>query len=212
MYDLKMLEEIKSQEERIHFSSFDYNDAYTLGTMLRERGLTTPKPIAIRIVFDDIILYQSFLPGTDESNNQWMNRKQHTVERCHTSSLRAAVERELNGVKENWQQDESHYAFCGGGFPIIVNDEFRGVAMISGLPHLEDHRNLVEVMDQFCAQTNAYDLFLLLVLTANIKQVADISIKCDICDLLFYYTHFSAIFIYYLSIPIFSTHPADSLR
>ena len=91
MYDLKMLEEIKSQEERIHFSSFDYNDAYTLGTMLRERGLTTPKPIAIRIVFDDIILYQSFLPGTDESNNQWMNRKQHTVERCHTSSLRAAV-------------------------------------------------------------------------------------------------------------------------
>mgnify|MGYP000277239448 FL=1 len=51
MYDLKMLEEIKSQEERIHFSSFDYNDAYTLGTMLRERGLTTPKPIAIRIVF-----------------------------------------------------------------------------------------------------------------------------------------------------------------
>ena len=29
MYDLKMLEEIKSQEERIHFSSFDYNDAYT---------------------------------------------------------------------------------------------------------------------------------------------------------------------------------------
>ena len=126
MYDLKMLEEIKSQEERIHFSSFDYNDAYTLGTMLRERGLTTPKPIAIRIVFDDIILYQSFLPGTDESNNQWMNRKQHTVERCHTSSLRAAVERELNGAKENWQQDESLYAFCGGGFPIIVNNEFQG--------------------------------------------------------------------------------------
>ena len=155
MYDLKMLEEIKSQEERIHFSSFDYNDAYTLGTMLRERGLTTPKPIAIRIVFDDIILYQSFLPGTDESNNQWMNRKQHTVERCHTSSLQAAVERELNGAKENWQQDESHYAFCGGGFPIIVNNEFRGIAMISGLPHLEDHRNLVEVMDQFCAQKNA---------------------------------------------------------
>ena len=155
MYDLKMLEEIKSQEKRIQFSSFDYNDAYTLGTMLRERGLTTPKPIAIRIVFDDIILYQSFLPGTDESNNQWMNRKQHTVERCHTSSLRAAAERELNGVKDNWQQDESHYAFCGGGFPIVVNGEFRGVAMISGLPHLEDHRNLVEVLEQFCAMKDA---------------------------------------------------------
>ena len=39
--------------------------------------------------------------------------------------------------------------------PIIVNNEFRGIAMISGLPHLEDHRNLVEVMDQFCTQKNA---------------------------------------------------------
>ena len=66
------------------FSSFDYNDAYTLGTMLRERGLTTPKPIAIRIVFDDIILYQYFLPGTDESNKKWMNSKQNTVTDCDT--------------------------------------------------------------------------------------------------------------------------------
>lgn len=51
MYDLKMLEEIKSQEERIHFSSFDYNDAYTLGTMLRERGLTTPKCQSPSVLF-----------------------------------------------------------------------------------------------------------------------------------------------------------------
>ena len=41
MYDLKMLEEIKSQEKRIHFSSFDHNDAYTLGTMLRMKATTS---------------------------------------------------------------------------------------------------------------------------------------------------------------------------
>lgn len=150
MYDLNMLEELMHQEETLQFSSFDLNDAYVLGTMLREAGKDKPKPIAVRIVLDDLIVYQSFLPGTNENNNQWLNRKQRTVERCHTSSLRAAVERELSEKQEVWQQDEVHYAFCGGGFPIVVNGEYRGVAMVSGLPHLEDHATLVQTIEAFC--------------------------------------------------------------
>ena len=119
------------------------------GTALREAGLKAPKPIAVRIVLDGLIVYQSFLPGTNESNNQWMNRKWNTVERCHTSSLRAAMERELSGVKENWQEDETNYAFCGGGFPIFTGDEFRGAAIVSGLPHLEDHRLLTQTVKEY---------------------------------------------------------------
>lgn len=149
MYTSEMLESLKQQEKKLQFSSFDLEDAYTLGTMLRESGLKTPKPIAVRIVLDGLMVYQSFLPGTGDSNNQWMNRKQNTVEHCHTSSLRAAVERELYGVTEDWQRNETDYAFCGGGFPLVVDGEFRGIAIISGLPHLEDHRNLTEVLEQF---------------------------------------------------------------
>lgn len=149
MSALEMLENLIRLEERLQFSSFNMDDAYTLGTMLREAGQKTPKPIAVRIVLDGLIVYQSFLPGTGTSNNQWMDKKQHTVERCHTSSLRAAIERELSDHLDDWQQNEDYYAFCGGGFPIIVNGVYRGAAIVSGLPHLEDHRNLVEVMEYF---------------------------------------------------------------
>lgn len=146
---LAVLEEL---EQRIQFTSFDLEDAYTLGTMLRERGKTTPKPIAVRIVLDGLIAYQSFLPGTNETNNNWMDKKQRTVDRTHVSSMHAMINREMTENLEDWQQDEEHYAFCGGGFPLIVNGEYRGAAIISGLPHKEDHRNLVAVLEQFLAR------------------------------------------------------------
>ena len=63
--------------------------------------------------------------------------------------LRAAVERELYGAKAPWQHDEEHYAFCGGGFPLYVNGEFRGAAIISGLPHLKDHALLCETVKAY---------------------------------------------------------------
>ena len=66
-----------------------------------------------------------------------------------TTSLRAAVERELYGAKAPWQHDEEHYAFCGGGFPLYVNGEFRGAAIISGLPHLKDHALLCETVKAY---------------------------------------------------------------
>lgn len=36
MFDAKRLEELKQQEQKLQFSSFDLNDAYVLDTMLRE--------------------------------------------------------------------------------------------------------------------------------------------------------------------------------
>lgn len=150
MYDYELLEQLKQQEADLVFPKFDFDDAYTLGTMLREAGKQAPKPIAVRIVLDDMIIYQSFLPGTDHTNLNWMDKKRRTVERCHTSSLRAAAERALSTeVPQDWQQDEEHYAFCGGGFPIFVNGKYCGAAIVSGLPHLQDHQTLVDTIGAF---------------------------------------------------------------
>ena len=130
MYDEALLKELTELENTVRFDSFDFNDAYALGSALRAAGEKAPKPIAVRIVLDGMILYQSFqLTGT--------------------TSLRAAVERELYGAKAPWQHDEEHYAFCGGGFPLYVNGEFRGAAIISGLPHLKDHALLCETVKAY---------------------------------------------------------------
>lgn len=149
MYDEALLQELTELENTVRFDSFDFNDAYALGSALRAAGEKAPKPIAVRIVLDGMILYQSFLPGTDATNNNWMDKKQRTVQLTGTTSLRAAVERELYGAKAPWQRDEEHYAFCGGGFPLYINGEFRGAAIISGLPHLKDHALLCETVKSY---------------------------------------------------------------
>ena len=75
MYTQEFLEKLKQQEQDLRFASFDLEDAYTLGTMLRDAGKKEPEPIAVRVVLDDLTVYQSFLPGTGLSNSQWMDRK-----------------------------------------------------------------------------------------------------------------------------------------
>lgn len=146
MYTQEFLQTLIQQEAELRFSSFDYEDAYALGTMLREAGKKEPQPIAVRVVLDDLMVYQSFLPGTGLNNSQWMDRKYATVCQTQHSSLRATVERELLGVQEPWQEDEVRFAFCGGGFPLIVDGQFRGAVIVSGLPHLEDHRCLTDTL------------------------------------------------------------------
>lgn len=146
MYTPETLEALKRAEKEFVFEKFDLDDAHALGEQLRRDAAGEPKPIAIRIVLDDLIVYQSFLPGTGEDNNGWMDRKCATVSRTHHCSLMAGVERELFGEKEVWQSDEAHYAFKGGAFPIVVKGEFRGIATISGLPHLQDHRRLTQTI------------------------------------------------------------------
>ena len=148
MYTKEFLETLKQQEATLQYNAFNYEDAYRLGTKLREEGLKDVQPVAVRVVVEGLIVYQSFPEGTTSENGAWMDRKYATVMHTHTSSLRAAVERELFGCTEAWQQDEKAHAFCGGAFPIKVNGAFVGVAIVSGLPHLEDHDLLVRVLKE----------------------------------------------------------------
>ena len=149
MYTQEFLEKLKQQEQDLRLASFDLEDAYTLGTMLREAGKKEPEPIAVRVVLDDLAVYQSFLPGTGLSNSQWMDRKYAAVCQSRHASLRAAVERELDGVREPWQSDEAPSAFCGGGFPLAGDGQFRGAGIASGLPHMDDHRCLTDTLAEF---------------------------------------------------------------
>jgi len=153
MYTVEFLEILKQSEELLQFKTFDQEDAYRLGTILRQIGMAGEQPVAVRIVLDDLTVYQSFPNGTTAENGWWMDRKYATVLKSRTSSLRALVERELYGVREDWQEDEVTHAFCGGGFPLVVDGVFRGVAIVSGLPHLEDHALLTRGMGAYLGCT-----------------------------------------------------------
>ena len=60
----------------------------------------------------------------------------------------SAEERGVNWHKENNLQDETH-AIHGGALPLITDEGYKGVFIISGLPQVEDHLFAVEVLTEF---------------------------------------------------------------
>ena len=62
-----------------------------------------------------------------------------------------AEERGIDWHTENNLQDETH-AIHGGALPLITDEGFKGILVISGLPQVEDHLFAVEVLTEFLAR------------------------------------------------------------
>jgi uncharacterized protein (UPF0303 family) len=63
----------------------------------------------------------------------------------------SAEERGVDWHKENGVTDETH-AIHGGAIPLITDEGFKGMLIISGLPQVEDHLLAVEVLTEFLAR------------------------------------------------------------
>lgn len=150
-YTTETLEALCLQEEELVFEKFDAVDAWAIGELLRTAMAQEVKPVAMRAVLEGFTVFSYYPPATGAVNEFWMGKKYNTVCRTGTSSLRAAVELILSDRSPApWEQDEEHFALCGGGFPIRVRGKgIVGVYCISGLPHLDDHRLLTNVMAQY---------------------------------------------------------------
>ena len=63
----------------------------------------------------------------------------------------SAEERGVDWHQENGVTDETH-AIHGGALPLITEEGFKGILIISGLPQVEDHLLAVEVLTEFLAR------------------------------------------------------------
>jgi uncharacterized protein (UPF0303 family) len=63
----------------------------------------------------------------------------------------SAEERGVDWYSENNLQDETH-AIHGGAIPLITDEGFQGILIISGLPQVEDHLFAVDVLTEFLAR------------------------------------------------------------
>jgi uncharacterized protein (UPF0303 family) len=63
----------------------------------------------------------------------------------------SAEERSVDWHQENGVTDETH-AIHGGALPLITDEGFKGILIISGLPQVEDHLLAVEVLTEFLAR------------------------------------------------------------
>ena len=142
------------EEKVLSLSSLTNNDAIEIGEIATTLGKQRKLPIAIEVRIGDWIVFHASLQGSKPENDWWINRKVAVVMLKQHSTMYERVSAEERGVdwhKENNLQDETH-AIHGGALPLITDEGFKGILIISGLPQVEDHLFAVEVLTEFLAR------------------------------------------------------------
>jgi uncharacterized protein (UPF0303 family) len=143
------------EEERIlRLSSLVNTDAIEIGEIATTLGNQRKLPITIQIRIGEWVVYHASLNGSKPENDLWIKRKAAVVNLKHHSTIYervSAEERGANWHEENNLTDET-YAIHGGALPLIAEEGFKGVFIISGLPQVDDHLFAVEVLTEFLAR------------------------------------------------------------
>ncbi|MFF3498365.1 heme-degrading domain-containing protein [Streptomyces sp. NPDC003247] len=149
------LEELQAQERRLVLKQFTHDDAWALGTLLVELARERQAPVAIDIHRAGQQLFHAALPGSAPDNDAWIARKRRVVERYGVSSYLVGSRFRARGTtfEESSRLDPDTYAAHGGSFPINVEGVgVIGAVTVSGLPQLEDHRFVVEALEEFLSK------------------------------------------------------------
>lgn len=141
------LESLLAEEQALVLDRFDYDFVWALGSSIREIASAKRLPVAIEVTHGLDRVFFSLMPGATPDNFDWTHRKAAVVHRFHHSSLYMRITAEKGGYNFNtrFRVPESEYAASGGGVPLFVkNAGLVGVAAVSGLPDVEDHRLIIE--------------------------------------------------------------------
>lgn len=134
--------------------SLNNEDALAIGKLATEIGISRNLPIAIQVQIGEWIVYKAALPGSKPENDGWIKRKANVVLLKHHSTMYERVLAEENSRDwhlDNGVEDATH-AIHGGGFPLITNEGFKGILLISGLPQVEDHLLAVEILKTYLSK------------------------------------------------------------
>ena len=130
------------------------SDAIQIGEIATTIGKQRELPITVEVRVGSWTVFHASLEGSKPENDWWISRKVAVVMLKQRSTMYERVSAEERGVdwhEENNLQDETH-AIHGGALPLITNEGFKGILVISGLPQVEDHLFAVEVITEFLAQ------------------------------------------------------------
>ena len=146
--------QLLEEEIMLKLPSLTNSDAVEIGEIATTLGKQRKLPIAIEVRIGEWIVYRASLSGSKPENDWWINRKVAVVKLKQHSTIYERVSAEERGVdwhQENNLQNETH-AIHGGALPLITDEGFKGILIISGLPQVEDHLFAVEVLTEFLAR------------------------------------------------------------
>ena len=146
--------QLLDEELVLKLPSLTNSDAVEIGEIATTLGNQRNLPITIEVRIGDRMVFHASLEGSKPAHNWWINRKAAVVMLKQHSTMYERVSAEERGVdwhKENKLQDQTH-AIHGGAIPLITNEGFQGIFIVSGLPQVEDHLFAVEVLTEFLAR------------------------------------------------------------
>jgi len=146
--------QLLDEEYFLKLTMLTAQDAIDIGQIAVTIGSQRKLPIAIEVRIGEWIVFHASLEGSKPENDWWINRKVAVVMLTQHSTMFERVSAEERGVdwhKENDVTDETH-AIHGGAIPLITDEGFKGILIISGLPQVEDHLLAVEVLTEFLAR------------------------------------------------------------
>jgi uncharacterized protein (UPF0303 family) len=146
--------QLLDEEKILKLPSLTNNDAIEIGQIAVTIGSQRKLSITIEIRIGEWIVFHASLEGSKPKNDWWINRKAAVVKINQHSTMFERVSAEERGAdwhKENGLTDETH-AIHGGALPLITDEGFKGILIISGLPQVEDHLLAVEVLTEFLAR------------------------------------------------------------
>lgn len=146
------IEILKRQEEVLRFARFSEDDAWRLGSTMRERAAAEGLPLVIDITLAGRPLFYAALAGTTPDNREWVRRKINVVMRYSMSSYRKG--RELAAAGSSLNEDRGvlpiDMAAHGGSFPIhLEGTGVVGAVTVSGIPQRHDHGFVVDCLCRF---------------------------------------------------------------
>ena len=146
--------QLLEEEIMLKLPSLTNSDAVEIGEIATTLGKQRKLPIAIEVRIGEWIVYRASLSGSKPENDWWINRKVAVVMLKQHSTMYERVSAEERGVdwhQENNLQNETH-AIHGGALPLITDEGFKGIFIVSGLPQVEDHLFAVEVLTELLAR------------------------------------------------------------
>lgn len=143
---------LKKQESQAQFQGFSEEIAFDVGSVVYGIARAKRAPVVINIRTSDRALFHAAMPGATPDNDEWVRRKSNVVLRYHVSSLQFGDSLALKGrvINPDMGIDMMNFAGHGGSFPIRVKKAGVVAAItVSGLPQLDDHRMIIEALDQY---------------------------------------------------------------
>jgi len=146
--------QLADQDATGELDRFGADDALDLGILATTRARERQMPVAIEIWRGARLAYRAALVGSTADNDAWLERKFRVTRRFELSTMAVRVLYEEQGrtFNEATMLPAAEYAAHGGSIPIRV----RGTGMVglfgvSGLPQVQDHLFLVEILAEFAS-------------------------------------------------------------